>query len=530
MEGLRIGIDLGTTNTCCYYEKNGNIELLTDTTSSAGVIPSYVDYKKEGRIIVGSVAKKNNNMSISSSNVLHNTKRAIGKNVSEICGGTRKEIFGQALLERNNKPVFHITALDKDVTPGDVASEIVKEVIRLAEARTDMKVTEVCITVPANFGHNERVATLQAVMSAGIPEESIHIQNEPTAAAICYGVDGKKGNKRVLVYDFGGGTFDVSILEINDGTFNILTYEGINDLGGVDIDTLVLDLVGEKFFKTNGIPLFPPEMEEKVRARHYRKLLAAAEETKINLQDSIDAIFTIPYVGEYKQISGDEDEEKADIELSISQSELNAKISTLIDDTMDVVDKAIERANFKMEDIDKVLLVGGSSRLRLVREKLEEKFGKHKISVSIDPDHCVARGACLQLVNKLAIHDVLPYSLGKVVNINNQAIVCCLAPCREKLPKEFSLKTQPIKDYLKKHYLYIVQGRQEKEGDRQPYDENEFKILDVMSFDGFEEKKKEDVVFETTFEVKANGMLYVSVNELKSNTVVLEKTRYTFNE
>ena len=530
MEGIRIGIDLGTTNVCCYYEMNGHIELLIDNRSSSGIIPSYVDYKKGGDIIVGTLAKRNNDKSISSSNVLRNTKRAIGKRLNEILGDVTKAIFGQTPLERDNKPVFHITALDKYVTPGDVASEIVKEVIRLAEERTGMKVTEVCITVPANFGHNERVATLQAVMSAGIPEESIHIQNEPTAAAICYWEEGMKRSQRVLVYDFGGGTFDVSILEVNDGTFNIITYEGINDLGGVDIDSMVLDVVGEKFFKTNGIPLFPPTMEEKVRARHYRKLLAAAEQTKILLQEMKSVTFTIPYVGEYKQIAGIEDEDKGDIELTIDQSEFNAKISMLVDDTITVVDKALERANFKAEDIDKVLLVGGSSNLCLVREKLEEKFGKHKISRSIDPNTCVAKGACLQLVNKLAIHDVLPYSLGKIVKIDNQAIVCCLAPCRERLPKEFSIKTQPIQDYLKEYYLYIVQGRQEKEGDRQQYDRNKFKILDVMPFGGFEERKKEEVIFETTFEVKANGMLYVSVNELKSNTVVLEKTRYTFTE
>lgn len=529
MEGVRIGIDLGTTNTCCYYEKNGRYELLTDTNSSDRIIPSYVDYRNDGDIIVGQAAKRNNDSSITKSNVLHNTKRAIGRRVCEIRTRMNKEDFGLAPLEGKKKPVFHIAALNKYVKPGDVACEIVKKIIRLAEEQTDKKVSEVCVTVPANFGHNERVATLQAVMSAGIPEEKILLQNEPTAAAICYGVDGTNGNERVLVYDFGGGTFDVSVLEIKDGAFHILSYDGINDLGGADIDSMVMDLLSNKFFLENHMPLFPPSMSEKVRVRHYRKLLAKAEDCKKELQTYERFTFTVPYIGEYKKASGFEDDNEDEIEVVIERSEFESHISDIINDTLNVVDEAIKKANLKTEDIDRVLLVGGSSRLRLVQDMLKQKFGK-KISECINPDQCVAKGACMQLVNRLAIHDVLPYSFGKAVMNNGQNSICCLVPCREKLPTQFSIKTQPINDYQKEHNLCIIQGKQEKEMDYQLCDSQNFKVLDVMKFEGFEDKTKEEVEFETTYEVKTNGMLYVSVYETKSNTVVIEKTRYTYIE
>lgn len=517
---LRVGIDLGTTNSCCYYEYRGKAECL-DYSDGRRILPSYVEYRDDGSIVVGSVAKRN--IKNQNPHVIHNTKRLIGKEFN--CPEVQAMIHSCGLPVENicGKPVFNLQD-GKTITPGMVASSIVKYLLDRVEDRCGMKATDVCVTIPAHFDNNQRTATLQAIINAGIPEDSIQITNEPTAAAICYGLDNNADNTRILVYDLGGGTFDVSILSIRDGEFQIDTYEGDPNLGGADFDEVLLKWIEEKYKDRYNDDIIPEKLPEHIKLRHRRRLLEAAEKCKESLSSSIEEnYFEAQFTPKYKPSTADDEDEYREL---VTLSDLNTLLEDYINRTLNTVKKAMSNLNLTERDIDHVVLVGGSSRLKLVHQKLEEMFGSQKLKESVNPDECVAKGACLYLMNNSIIKERIAYALGKTLIHDD---VMCVIPRLSELPATYSVLTYTSRDYQKEVESTICETQQEENGNVIPFGPTCVKLA-PYNFTGFRPAKAGEVKFRTTFTIKTSGIVYVTVVETKTKKVLLQDERIQYKE
>ena len=530
-----VGIDLGTTNTCCYYEHDGKVVHLTDEAGKI-LFPSCVDFRKDGSTKCGSIAKYNS-VANTSSSVVMNSKRIIGKQFKCTEVDQMKHYCGLPIVDVNGSPHFKITTPSRTVSPKEVAAYLIRHILDRVEKVAQKKVTNICITIPAHFGNQERVDTLEAVKMAaekeGLTEDDILIQNEPTAAAICYKYDRTINNGKILVYDFGGGTFDVSILEIFNEGIEIKRYGGNPHLGGCDIDMIIVDWVKEVYEELYNTPLLPDTLPEKVRRRHERRMLQIAEECKIQLQ-SLDAVqFTMPFVSQTKPATVDDENE---FSIDLTRNEFNRRIAGKIQETIDVVKEVLEgktkggqggqkSQRYTVDDIDHVVLVGGSSRIGLVHTELEKMFGEAKLHESVNPDQCVAKGACLNLVHKERITEIIATSLGKTI-VNNR--VMCVIPRQSALPAEGSVTTYTVRDNQDEVESFVVQGYQDKNDEISPYSDNDFKKLAPYSFTGFEKKPAGEVEFNTTFRMEVDGIVYVTVKEANTGKILLDHQRIQY--
>ena len=516
---LRVGIDLGTTNCCCYYEQGDQIVCLTFDNGNR-ILPSYVAYKSNGTTNVGALAKRR--PSSPTNVVVHNTKRIIGRVTN--CKEVQECIndFGAPVEDRNGHPVLRIRD-DLVVTPGNVATVLLKFILDRVKEVTGMKPTDVCVTIPAYFENNQRTATLQAIIDAGVPEDHITITNEPTAAALCYGVENDADNTRILVYDLGGGTFDVSIMSIRNGEFMVDRYEGNSHLGGSDFDGELLNHLEKAYREERGEGFIPDSIPKKMYPRYRNKLLNIAEECKKQLAFSDESTFSMTLITGAKQLDTDDSNV---YEATVTSDELNDCIRSYIEDTRKTVELALRKENLTPSDIDRVVLVGGSSRLRLVHALLEEMFGKEKLRESVNPDECVAKGACLYLKRGKKPTERIAYSLSKTI-INDQLL--CVIPRNSVIPTSYSVTTYTVSNNQESVSSRICQAQQENNDDVMPMNDSVIK-LNNYSFTGFRIAPAGEVSFLTTFDIEQCGIVYVTVVEKETGKVLIDKQMFRYDD
>ena len=457
-----IGIDLGTTNSCVAVIEGGEPVVIANA-EGARTTPSVVAFSKDGERMVGQVAKRQ---------AITNPDRTISS-IKRDMGTARK-----------------VNIDGKDFTPQEISAIILQKLKNDAESYLGDKVTEAVITVPAYFTDAQRQATKDAGKIAGL--EVKRIINEPTAAALAYGID-KETDQKVMVYDLGGGTFDVSIIEMGDGVQEVLATAGNNRLGGDDFDKRIMDWMVETFKQQNGIDLTGDKMA-------MQRIKQAAEKAKIDLSGMTSTDINLPF------ITADANGPKH-FEATLTRAKFNELTADLVEATMGPVKQALSDSGLSASNLDKVLLVGGSTRIPAVQEAIKNFTGKEPFK-GINPDECVAVGAALQAgvlggdVKGLLLLDVTPLSLGieTMGGINTKVI-----ERNSTIPTKKSQIFSTAADGQTSVEVHVLQGEREFAKDN--------KTLGVFHLDGIAPAPRGIPQIEVTFDIDANGIVNVSATD-----------------
>jgi len=458
-----IGIDLGTTNSCVSVIEGGEPVVITNA-EGARTTPSVVAFSKDGERMVGNVAKRQ---------AITNPEKTISS------------------IKRHMGSDYKVNIDEKAYTPQEISAIILQKLKGDAEAYLGETVSEAVITVPAYFTDAQRQATKDAGKIAGL--EVKRIINEPTAAALAFGID-KEDDQKVMVYDLGGGTFDVSIIEMGDGVQEVLATAGNNRLGGDDFDKKVMDWIVAEFKKESGIDLNGDKMA-------MQRVKEAAEKAKIDLSGMTTAQISLPF------ITADATGPKH-LELTLSRAKFNEMTADLVEATMGPVRQAMTDSGLSMNEIDKILLVGGSTRIPAVQEAIQKFSGKEPYK-GINPDECVAMGAALQGgvlggdVKGLLLLDVTPLSLGiETMGGINTVII----ERNTTIPTKKSQIFSTAADNQTSVEVHVLQGEREFAKDN--------KTLGMFHLDGILPARRGVPQIEVTFDIDANGIVHVSAKDL----------------
>ena len=459
-----IGIDLGTTNSCVAVIEGGE-PVVIPNAEGARTTPSVVAFGKTGERLVGQVAKRQ---------AITNPDRTVSS------------------IKRQMGSDYKVKIDDKKYTPQEISAMILQKLKSDAESYLGEKVTEAVITVPAYFTDSQRQATKDAGKIAGL--EVKRIINEPTAAALAYGID-KENDQKVMVYDLGGGTFDVSIIEMGDGVQEVLATAGNNRLGGDDFDQRVIDWIADEFKKSEGVDLRGDKMA-------MQRLKEAAEKAKIELSNVTTSTINLPFIGM------NSDGTPLNLEMTLTRAKFNELTADLVEATMGPVRQAISDSGLKTSDLHKILMVGGSSRIPAVQEAVKKYTGVEPFK-GINPDECVAIGAAIQGgvlagdVKGLLLLDVTPLSLGieTMGGINTKIIDRnTTIPVKKSQIFSTAVDNQPSVE------VHVLQGERDFAKDN--------KTLGVFHLDGIMPARRGVPQIEVTFDIDANGIVHVSAKDL----------------
>ncbi len=480
-----VGIDLGTTNSCVAVMEGGKPTVIANAEGFR-TTPSVVAYGKKGEQLVGQIAKRQAVMN--TQNTFYSVKRFIGRRFDEVTHETTEVSY--KVLNVNGNVKLDCPALEKQFASEEISAQVLRKLIDDASKYLGEQVTQAVITVPAYFNDSQRQATKDAGKIAGV--EVLRIINEPTAASLAYGLD-KKSNETILVFDLGGGTFDVSILEVGDGVFEVLATSGDTHLGGDDFDKKIVDYLASEFQKAEGIDLRKDKQA-------LQRLTEAAEKAKIELSSVTQAEINLPF------ITATQDGPKH-LDITLTRAEFEGLCSDLIDRCRIPVENAIRDAKLDKKAIDEVVLVGGSTRIPAVQEVVKKVLGKDP-NQSVNPDEVVAVGAAIQAgvlageVKDILLLDVTPLSLG-VETLGG--VMTKIIPRNTTIPTKKSEVFSTAVDGQTNVEIHVLQGEREMSTDN--------KSLGTFRLDGIPAAPRGVPQIEVTFDIDANGILNVTAKD-----------------
>ena len=483
--GKVVGIDLGTTNSCVAVMEGGKPTVIANAEGFR-TTPSVVAYTKNQDQLVGQIAKRQAVMN--PENTFYSAKRFVGRRVDEVNEESKEVSYG---VEKSGSSVkLKCPVLDKQFSPEEVAAQVLRKLSEDAGKYLGESVSQAVITVPAYFNDSQRQATKDAGKIAGL--EVLRIINEPTAAALAYGLD-KQSNERILVFDLGGGTFDVSVLEVGDGVFEVLSTSGDTHLGGDDFDKVIVDHLAATFKANEGIDLRQDKQA-------LQRLTEAAEKAKIELSNATQSEINLPFITATP-------EGPKHVDLTLTRAKFEELASNLIDRCRIPVEQALKDAKLSTGEIDEIVMVGGSTRMPAVKELVKRVTGKDP-NQTVNPDEVVAVGAAIQggvlagEVKDILLLDVTPLSLG-VETLGG--VMTKMITRNTTVPTKKAETYSTAVDGQTNVEIHVLQGEREMASDN--------KSLGTFRLDGIPPSPRGVPQIEVTFDIDANGILSVTAKD-----------------
>lgn len=484
--GRVVGIDLGTTNSVVAVMDGGDPTVIA-TAEGARTLPSVVAFKANGERLVGATAKRQ--AVTNPGNTVSSIKRFMGHKFAEVEKEAGRMSY-KVIKDKKGNASVHIPAVDKDFTPEEISAMILQKLKADAEAYLGETVDKAVITVPAYFNDSQRTATKNAGEIAGL--EVLRIINEPTAASLAYGLD-KKANETILVFDLGGGTFDVSILDVGEGLFEVKSTAGDSHLGGDDFDQKIVDWLANEFMKEHGLDL-------RKDPKALQRLRETAEKTKIELSSSAVSEINLPYITAI-------DNEPVHLDTSLSRAKFEELCSDLLDRIKEPVERSLKDAKLSVSNLDEIVMVGGSTRMPMVQE-LVKKITQKEPNRTVNPDEVVAIGAAIQAgvlggdVKDVVLLDVTPLSLG----VETQGgITDFLIERNTTIPTKRSRVYTTAANNQTEVTIHILQGERSLAKDN--------KSLGQFNLSGIPPAPARVPQVEVTFDIDANGILNVTAQD-----------------